>query len=268
MLTVQTVAGLVVGIVNVDVTAGSQLVVGSEPRHLLLVGIVPYGGVGSAVGTGNSLDLLLIHQPVSQLGAVTSIVVEVLVVVLSPVTMETGVENDEVVGTDLEAILIESLLNILGGNDVPDSALLIGGLCPLAHLCGVAACCVECLLELVVHPGQVNDNAGADSVLQGHLSEGVAVTLAINLFLVEGVVGGVAVGTGMESTGVGAGSLVETLEVLAAGELQVRTCAGEGPQGGVPAPGLAEVPDLSHLLGFEVKLALVKGHVCHDNFLL
>ena len=87
VLAIQSVAGLIVGIVDVDVAAGGSLVVVGQPGHLLLGGIVPHNGVGSAVGTGNALDLLFVHQPLGKLGAVAGIVVEVLVVVLSPVTI-------------------------------------------------------------------------------------------------------------------------------------------------------------------------------------
>ena len=148
---------------------------------------------------------------------------------------------------------------------MPDGALLAGDLGPLAHLGGVAAGLVEGLLELVVHPGQVNDDAGADAVLQGQLGQGVAVAGAVDLFLVQGVVGGVAVGGGMQGAGVGVGTLVEALQILAAGEVQVRTGAGERPQGGIPAPGLRQIPDLGHLVGFQIQFFLVERHIGHDD---
>ena len=112
------------------------------------------------------------------------------------------------------------------------------------------------------------DNALLVSRNLGRIGQSVAVTLTIDLFLMQGVVGGVAVGGGMQGAGVGVGALVEALQILAAGEGQVSAGAGEGPKGGVPAPGLAEVPDLGHLLGLEVELVLVKGHVSHDQILL
>ena len=100
-------------------------------------------------------------------------------------------------------------------------------------------------------------------MLEADLVKGVAVTLAVDFFLMESVVRSVAVGSGMQRAGVSVGALVETLEILAAGELKVSARARERPQGGVPTPGLAEVPDLGHFVGLEVELGFVKGHVRH-----
>jgi hypothetical protein len=82
------------------------------------------------------------------------------------------------------------------------------------------------------------------------------------------MVGSVHMGTSMEGTGVGHGSLVETTQILAAGELQVSAGAGEGPQRGVNAPGLGQVIDLNHLGIIQIHINFAERHVCHGNFLL
>ncbi len=254
MLREQTVARLVVGVVNIDVAAGGQLVVGGQPRHLLLHGVVPQGGVGRAPGAGDALDVLFEHQVLADLRAKAGIVVEVFVVVDAPIAMEAGVHDDPVVLADLKAVLLAGVLHVLGRDDAPD----------LAHLGGVAAGGVELLFEVIVHPGHVQDDAGADAMLQRQLGQRVAIALAVNLFLVQGVVGGVHVGGGVQCAGVGAGALVEALKILAARERQVGAGAGERPKRCVPAPGLRQIVDLGHLSGFEIKFILVQGHVCHD----
>ena len=269
MLAEQTVAGLIIGIVHIDVTAGGSLVVVVDPGHLLLAGAVPYHGVRGAVGAGDGLDLFLIHQPVGQLGTVAGIVVEVLVIVDAPVTMEAGIQHNKIVGADLQAVLIESRLDFLRCDNVPDGAFLnAGDLCIGTHLGRIAFRCIESFLKLIIQIGQIHDHTGADGMLQLHLSQGIAIALTVHFFLMEGVVGGVAVGGGMQRAGIGVGALVETLQILATGELQVSAGTREGPEGCVPAPGLAEIPDLGHLIGFQIEFALVKGHVCHNEFLL
>lgn len=106
-------------------------------------------------------------------------------------------------------------------------------------------------------------------MLQGQLGQGVAIASAVNLFLVQGVVGGVAVSSSMEGTGISIGALMETLQILATGEVQVRTGRrGIGHRGGIPAPGLAQIPDLGHLVGFQIQFFLVERHISHGCFLL
>jgi hypothetical protein len=61
---------------------------------------------------------------------------------------------------------------------------------------------------------------------------------------------------------------VEAAQILAAGELQVGTSAGEGPQRGVNAPGLGQVIDFRHLGIVKILITFVFGHVSHDKFLL
>ena len=68
----------------------------------------------------------------------------------------------------------------------------------------------------------------------------------------------------MQSAGIGHGSLVEPAQILAAGELQIGTCTGEGPQGGVDAPRLGQVIDLYHLGIVQIHFCFVERHVGHD----
>ena len=219
---------------------------------------MPQRSIGCAPGTGNALDVLLLGQVVCQLRAFAGIVVVVLVVVDSPVMMEAGVNYNPVVLTNLKAVLFTCSLKLIGHNDVPD----------VAHLCGVALGSLPLCLELVLQIAHVNDDAGADAALQMDLSQGVAVGLAVNLLLMEHMVGSVHMSTCMQGAGVGHGSLVEPAQILAAGELQIGTSAGEGPQGGVNAPGLGQVVDLYHLGIVQIHFCFVERHVGHDEFLL
>ena len=219
---------------------------------------MPQRSIGSAPGAGNALDVLLMGQVVGQFGALAGIVVVVLIVVDSPIMMEAGVDDNPVVLADLEAVFLTGSVELLGGDDVPN----------VAHLCGIAVSSVPLLLELVLQVAHVYDDAGADATLQMDLSQGIAVCFPIHFLLMEHMVGGVHMGACMQGTGVGHGSLVEPAQILAAGELQVGTGAGEGPQGGVNAPRLGQIIDLYHLGIVQVHFYFVERHVGHDCFLL
>ena len=219
---------------------------------------MPQGRIRGTPGAGNALDVLFLGEIVGQLGAFAGIVVVILVVVDSPVVMEAGVDDHPVVFPNLQAVLLAGRLKLVGHDNMPD----------VAHLRRIALSGLPLLLELVLEIAHIHNNAGADAAGQRNLRQGVAVLLPVYLLLMEHMVGSIHMGAGMEGAGVGHGSLVEPAQILATGELKILPCAGEGPQGGVCAPGLGQIVNLDHLGIIQILMTLVFGHISHDILLL